>query len=71
MLSRLVLEAIFKAEELEVSDELVNEKLAESAKAYGRDAEEFVAKATDQMKDYVREESKYDVAVKFVMANAK
>lgn len=69
--TRLVLESIFKAEQLEVSDEMVNEKLAETAKAYGRDAEEFVAKATDQMKDYVREESKYEVAVKFIMANAK
>ncbi|MBQ9267458.1 MAG: trigger factor [Clostridia bacterium] len=69
--TRLVLEAIFKAEELEVTDEMVKEKLAETAKAYGRDAEEFVAKATEQMKDYVREESKYDVAVKFIMANAK
>ncbi len=69
--TRLMLEAIFKAEDLEVTDEMVNEKLAETAKAYGRDAEEFVAKATDQMKDYVREESKYEVAVKFVMANAK
>ena len=69
--TRLTLEAIFKAENLEVTDEIVNEKLKESAKAYGRDADEFVAKATDAMKDYVREESKYDVAVKFIMANAK
>ncbi len=69
--TRLTLEAIFKAEDLEVTDEIVNEKLAEAAKAYGRDADEFVKKATDQMKDYVREEAKYDVAVKFIMANAK
>ena len=69
--TRLTLEAIFKAENLEVTDEIVNEKLKESAKAYGRDADEFVAKATDAMKEYVREESKYDVAVKFIMANVK
>ncbi len=69
--TRLVLEAIFKAEDLEVSDEIINEKLAEAARTYGRDADEFVAKATDEMKEYVKEESKYDVAVKFIMANCK
>lgn len=69
--TRLSLEAIFKAEELEVTEEMINEKLAEAAKAYGRDADEFVKKATEQMKEYVKEEAKYDVAVKFIMANAK
>lgn len=69
--TRLALEAIFKAENLEVTEEIINDKLRDAAKAYGRDAEEFVAKATEQMKEYVKEEAKYDVAVKFIMANAK
>ena len=69
--TKLVLEEIFKKEELEVKEEDINEKLAEFAKSYGRDAEEFVSKATDQMKEYVKEELKYSVAVKFIMANAK
>ena len=69
--TRLVLEEIFKVEELEVKEEDVNEKLAEFAKAYGRDADEFVKNATEQMKEYVKEELKYTIAVKFIMANAK
>ena len=69
--TKLVLEEIFKKEELEVKEEDINEKLAEFAKSYGRDAEEFVSKATDQMKEYVKEELKYTIAVKFIMANAK
>ncbi|MBR4110979.1 MAG: trigger factor [Clostridia bacterium] len=69
--TRLVLEEIFKQEELEVKEEDVNEKLAEFAKSYGRDADEFVKNATEQMKEYVKEELKYTIAVKFIMANAK
>ena len=69
--TRLVLEEIFKVEELEVKEEDVNEKLAEFAKSYGRDADEFVKNATEQMKEYVKEELKYTIAVKFIMANAK
>ncbi|MBO5178920.1 MAG: trigger factor [Clostridia bacterium] len=69
--TRLVLEEIFKKEELEVKEEDVNEKLAEFAKSYGRDADEFVKNATEQMKEYVKEELKYTIAVKFIMANVK
>ena len=70
--TKLTLEAIFKAEKLKVTDEDINTKLAEVAKAYGRqDAEEFVKKATEQLKEYAREELKYDNAVKFIMENAK
>ena len=69
--TRLVLEAIFKAEELEVTDENINAKLEEFAKAYGRDTAEFVKSADAKTKEYIKEELKYDVAVKFIMANAK
>ena len=70
--TKLTLEAIFKAENLEVTDEDINSKLLDVAKSYGRkDAEEFVKKATPQLKEYAKEELKYDKAVKFVMDNAK
>ena len=70
-MTRLVLEAIFEAEKIEITDEDINKKLADVAKEYGRDAEEFVAKANDQVKEFAKEELKYDLAVKFIMDNAK
>ena len=70
-MTRLVLEAIFEAEKIEITDEDVNKKLADVAKEYGRDAEEFVKKANDQVKEFAKEELKYDLAVKFIMDNAK
>lgn len=69
--TRLVLEEIFKIEKLEVTDEDINEKLKDLSRAYGRDADEFVKNATESMKEYVKEELKYTLAVKFIMANAK
>ena len=69
--TRLVLEAIFEAEKIEITDEDINKKLADVAKEYGRDAEEFVKKANDQVKEFAKEELKYDLAVKFIMDNAK
>ena len=71
ILTRLVLENIFKVEKIEITDEDVTNKLSEVAREYGRDADEFVAKATDAIRDYAREELKYDLAVKFIMDNLK
>ena len=70
--TKLTLEAIFKAENIEITDEQIDAKLLDVANAYGRkDAEEFVKKATPQLKEYAKEELKYDSAVKFIMENAK
>ena len=69
--TKLILEAIFKAENLEVKEEDIAEKLREFAKSYGKNPEEFVNNATDQMKEYLKEELKYNTAVKFIMDNAK
>lgn len=71
IMTRLVLEAIFEAEKIKITDEDINKKLADVAKEYGRDAEEFVKKANDQVKEFAKEELKYDLAVKFIMDNAK
>lgn len=69
--TRLTLEAIFNAEKIEITEEDINNKLADVAKEYGRDADEFVKKATEQIKEFAKEELKYDLAVKFIMDNAK
>lgn len=69
--TKLILEEIFKVEQLEVTEEDINEKLKDFAKAYGREADEFVKNATEQMKEYVKGELKYTLAVKFIIANAK
>ncbi len=39
IMTRLVLEAIFEAEKIKITDEDINKKLADVAKEYGRDAE--------------------------------
>ena len=70
--TKLTLEAISKEENITPTEEEINNKLLETAKNYGRkDAEEFVKKATPQLKEYAKEELKYELAVKFVMDNAK
>ncbi len=70
--TKLTLEAISKAENITPTDEDINNKLLETAKNYGRkDAEDFVKKATPQLKEYAKEELKYELAVKFIMDNAK
>lgn len=70
--TKLTLEAISKAENIEITDADIDAKLKEVAESYGRkDAEDFVKKATPQLRQYAKEELKYDKAVKFVMDNIK
>ncbi len=69
--TRLILEAIAKKENLEVTDKDIDERMSELAKSYGRDAKEFVKNAGEQTRNYVKEELKYDVAVKYIVDNAK
>ncbi len=69
--TRLILEKISNEEELEVKDEDIDNRMRELASSYGRDADEFIKNAGEQTRNYVKEELKYDVAVKFIIANAK
>ena len=72
--TKLVLEAIFKAENLEITDKDVEDKIRDIAERYGStgpNVDELVKNPTDQMKEYVKEELKYDLAVKFIMDNIK
>ncbi len=64
----LTLEAVVKAESIEVSEEDLNAKLAEIASAYGRSVEEL--KATLPNVDFLTEDLKVQKAVDFLVENA-
>lgn len=67
--TRLTLEAIVKAENIEASEEDVNKKVEEMAKMYGKTAEEL--KANEQFVTYVKDSLKNESVVKFIIDNAK
>ena len=67
--SRLVLEAIVKAEKIEATPEEVADKVKEMAKQYGRKEEELLENV--QLKEYVEENLKTEKAIDFVVQNAK
>ena len=70
--TKLKLEAIFKAENIEITDKEIEEKLKGIAERYGStgaNVEELIKNPTDDLKEYVKEELKYDLAVKFIMDN--
>ncbi len=67
--SRLVLEAIVKAEKIEVTPDEVTDKVKEMAKQYGRKEEELLENA--QLKDYISESLKTEKAIDFIVKNAK
>lgn len=67
--TRLTLEAIVKAENIEASEEDVNKKVEEMAAMYGKTAEEL--KANEQFVTYVKDSIKNEAVIKFLMDNAK
>ena len=67
--TRLTLEAIVKAENIEASEEDVNKKVEEMATMYGKTAEEL--KANEQFVTYVKDSLKNEAVVKFIIDNAK
>jgi trigger factor len=67
--SKLVLEAISKAEKLEVSEEEVLEKVKQMAENYGRKAEEL--EGNESLKSYLEESIKTEKAIDFIVKNAK
>mgnify|MGYP004655967087 CR=1 FL=1 len=70
--TKLTLEAVFKAENIEITDKEIEEKLKGIAERYGNtgaNVEELIKNPTDDLKEYVKEELKYDLAVKFIMDN--
>ena len=67
--SRLVLEAIVKAEKIEATPEEVTEKVKDMAKQYGRKEEELLENV--QLKEYIEESLKTEKAIDFIVKNAK
>ena len=67
--TRLTLEAIVKAENIEASEEDINKKVEEMANIYGKSVEEL--KANEQFVTYVNDSLKNETVVKFIIDNAK
>ena len=67
--SRLVLEAIMKAEKIEASEEEIKAKMEEMAKSYGKDVEEL--SKNENLKNYLAEGIKSEKALEFIVNNAK
>ncbi len=67
--SRLVIEAIIKAEDIKPDEKEIKEKLKEMAKNYGKTEEEI--EKNEYLKDYVTENLKVENAIKFIVDNAK
>jgi len=67
--TRLVLEAIVKAENIEAEETKVTERVEEMAKAYGRKAEEL--QENNEFMTYVKNGLANEAAIDFIVANAK
>lgn len=67
--TKLVLEAIVKAENIEASEEEVKAKIEEMAQTYGRDAKEL--EQNENLKTYIAESVKTEKAIHFIVENAK
>lgn len=67
--TRLVLEAIVKAENIEASEEDINTKLKEMAAMYGKKEDELVL--NEQFMNYIKDSLKNEAVVKFIIDNAK
>ena len=67
--SRLVLEAVVKAEKIEVTPEEITDKIKEMAKQYGRKEEDLLN--NEQLKEYIEENLKTEKAIEFIVKNAK
>ena len=67
--SRLVLEAIVKAEKIEVAPDEITDKIKEMAKQYGKKEEELIA--NEQLRKYIQSNIETEKAIDFIVKNAK
>ncbi len=67
--SRLILEAIIKAEKLEASQEEIDSKVKEMATSYGRKEEEL--NKNEALKEYISNNIKTEKAIELIIKNAK
>ena len=68
--SRLMLEAVIKAEKIEATDDEIEAKMKEMAKNYGRENDEEFMK-NENVANYIKEGIKSEKAVEFLVKNAK
>ena len=68
--TRLVLEAVAKAENIEISDEKVEEELAKMAESYGMEVDKLKSFMTDAEKAQIKEDMAVQEAVTFLAENA-
>ena len=68
--SRLTLEAVIKAEKIEVADIDVEEKMKEMAKNYGRENDEEFMK-NENVRNYIKQGLESEKALEFLVKNAK
>ena len=67
--TRLTLEAIVKAENIEPKEEDISKKLKEMAEIYGKKEEEL--KENEQFMTYIKDSLKNEAVVKYIIDNAK
>lgn len=67
--SRLMLEAVIKAEKIEAIEDEINEKIKEMAKNYGKSEEEFLK--NDNIRNYIKQGIESEKALEFLVKNAK
>lgn len=67
--SRLIIEAIAKAEKVEASEDEINEKIKEMAANYGRKEEEL--KENEALKNYLKGSIETEKTIEFIVKNAK
>ena len=68
--SRLAIEAVIKAEKIEVPDIDIEEKMKEMAKNYGRENDEEFMK-NENVKNYIKQGLESEKALEFLVENAK
>ncbi len=68
--TRLVLEAVAKAENIEISDEKVDEELAKMAEAYNMEVEKLKEFMSEREKEQIKEDMAVQEAVTFLAENA-
>ena len=66
---RLVLDAVANAENIVAEEKDVDEKIKEMAEKYGKKEEEL--KDNEQLRDYIKQNSKVDKTITFLLENAK
>lgn len=67
--TRLTLEAIIKEENIEASEEEINNKLKEMSEIYGKKEDEL--KENEQFMTYIKDSLRNEAVVKFIIDNAK